>query len=750
MNKTRYPSHLIDPRSKDKKWVLQYLKAAWGEYKSFGWNSLYGARLKYGKIKNYVQGKQPIDKYKESMNISSSDNTSYLNIDWSIVPILSKFRTTAISRVNKVDHNIRATAIDLLATEEMDDYYKTQKAKITLRNELEKIQPGLSEMTPVAKQEGEPADFDELEMQRAYTHKHQMTIEMEQAVEMVLDQNNFQNIRNQVKADVFDFGVGGYKEYIDSNGAVKIRRLQPESIITSRCRNRDFSDVQHVGEVIEITIADLKQIAGNQFTDKEYMNIAENVAGRLGNDTIDTYSARYHSRYDDFKIHVLDLEFFSVNESVYKKSRDKRGNRFIKRETYNKRGETKNGRYERVAYKVVYKGSWIIGTDYVYNAGLCTDMKRAKNKLMDTTLSYHLFAPDFYDMSIVSRIEQAIPIVDSFQLAWYKLQQTIAEARPKGIQIEIGALEDISLGQSGQTLKPMDILDLYYQKGVVLYRKTDMDGNMTNYRPIDELQNGIGDEPMRLLNLMQQQIQLLRDVMGLNELTDGSTPDPRTLTTIANMASEATNNNLYPIIEADNNLLKKLAESIVIRIQDVAKNNGMKGYVRGLGENTKRFLKVSPKVSNHEYAIKLESIPDAAEKQQLIMEASKYHDSGLLEFEDVIMIKNTDNLKVAEQLLGYRMKKRKEEQHKQSLELQQANAQTQQQSAMVAEEAKQKTLQMEYELKMQLLQLEKDLEARNMEMRQAGDAMLRQADNETKLTSKIIENDSKEYLSERA
>ena len=46
-------------------------------------------------------------------------------------------------------------------------------------------------------------------------------------------------------------------------------------------------------------------------------------------------------------------------------------------------------------------------------------------------------------------MEQLIPIADNIQIAYYRLQQAIAEARPKGIMIEMGALEDIPLGANG-------------------------------------------------------------------------------------------------------------------------------------------------------------------------------------------------------------------------------------------------------------------------------------------------------------
>jgi len=108
---------------------------------------------------------------------------------------------------------------------------------------------------------------------------------------------------------LFDYGVAGYKEYIDSNGAIKIRTINPRNIIINHCKKNDFSDASYVGEVIEMTISDLKQMAGDQFTAEEYENIAKNVLGKYGNPREWPSSLSiYNKGYDRFNIRVLDME----------------------------------------------------------------------------------------------------------------------------------------------------------------------------------------------------------------------------------------------------------------------------------------------------------------------------------------------------------------------------------------------------------------------------------------------------------
>jgi hypothetical protein len=382
----------------------------------------------------------------------------------------------------------------------------------------------------------------------------------------------------------------------------------------------------------------------------------------------------------------------------------------------------------------------------MFDFGLCTDMKRAKSSLMDTEMSYHLFAPEFYDMKAYGMMEQLIPIADSIQINWYKLQNAINQARPKGIIIEMGALEDIPLGKGGAKLQPLEVLDLYNKTGTLVYRKLDAQGRATNYKPIEELENGLGRDVMNFMNLIQSDIQMIRDITGMNEMTDGSTPDPRTLTTVARMAQESTNNALAHIINADRVLLTSVAEAVMLRLQDVVSRQPVEGYVRSLGGNTLKFLKLSPKLAMHEFGIMIEDKPTDEAKAQLMSMVQGMSAQGLMDIEDAIIIENTDNLKVAQQLLAYKIKKRKEEDEKKAMQQQQMNAQVQMQSSQAAEQAKQQTIQIEGQVKSQLIQVEKEYEAKLLEIKYQYELQLEQMRQGGKLTSKKLENQGKKSV----
>lgn len=742
-----YPSHLIDPREKGKDWIKQYCRAAWDSWNNDNPRSIfYNARYRYENLKQYAMGNQSVNKYKPLMGVDQESTETWLNVDWSVIPIIPKFRRIALGKLSKVDYNITATPVDSLANEENEDYFAGIKAKILMREEAAKIDPELLNAPALQMEPGEAATMEELEMQMKYTHKHQMAIEAEQGIKLVLEQNQIEKLRDQVREDLFDYGVSGYKEFIDSNGAIKIRRVNPRNVIINHCKKNDFSDAQYIGEVIEMTIADLKQMAGNQFSESEYEDIAKNVLGRYGNprEWLDNLSI-FNKGYDQFNIRVLDIEFFSVNDMVFEQRIDRRGNKIYAKAKYDDRNKRKD-KFERVSYKVVYKGRWIIDTNYLFDYGLATNMKRAKSSLMDTKMSYHLFAPEFYDMNAHGIMEQVIPIADAIQIAWYRLQNVINQSRPKGIMIEMGALEDIPLGSGGKKLDPMSVLDLYNKTGTLVYRKSDAQGRMTNYRPIEELENGLGRDAMSYWQLIQNHIQMLRDITGMNEMTDGSTPDPRTLTTVAKLAYEGTNNALYSIVQGDKFLLEDLSNDLIIRLQDVAETGEVKGYIRALGSNTMKFFKMSSNVALYEFGIFLEDKPTDDQRAMLMQQVQAGQAGGLLDIEDAIIIQNTDNLKVAQQLLAFKIKKRREQEEEKAMRQQQMNAQVQQQSAMVAEQAKQQTIQVEGQMKAQLIQVEKELDSKLLEMKYQYELQLEQLRQTGKVVTKQEENKGKKSV----
>lgn len=708
MSKYGYPSHLVSNAEKGKNWILKYCKAAYKEYNSQTGKIFYGNRFNYATIRDYAMGTQSISKYKKMLDVSESANDSWLNIDWSVLPIVPRFRRLALSKVAKRSYNVVCTPIDTMSEQEITRHKKEQEIKIKTREQLATQDPMLSKTPILMREDGEPEDMEELELMMAFTYKHKMAEQMEEIISSVLHLNGYDEIRKQIIQDCFDYGVCGIREFVD-NGRIKVRKVYPENIVTSYARRRDFADVQHVGEITLMSIADIKSMAGSDLSEEQYIDIAERYINKYNNPSAVPPQRGIGADYETFKIPVLDMEFFSVNNLDVESRIDKRGNKITR--VYKKAKKRKSNNYSTTSYKVVYKAMWILDTEYLFNYGLQTNMKRKKTSLTDTTLSYHLFAPEFNDMRASSIMEQVIPIADSIQLNWFKLQNAIATSRPKGIQIALDAIENIPLGGGGTEMTPKDVLDLFNKKGTLVYRYLDPSGNPSPYKPIEEIENGLGRDVVTYFNLIKENIQLIRDITGVNEYVDGSTVDPKTLSNVTRLAEEASTNSLYGIVEADRFLLEAIADDIVVRAQDLKKQGLLsKAYSKTLGVETIKYLGQQDSFSAREFGIKLEDRPDDIQKERLLQMASQYAMNGLIDLEDMVLIENTDNLKKAQYILAYRYKKRKKEKQQEAMMQQQSNAQVQQQSAAQAAQMQQQVEMQKQQFEIQMAQLKGELQ----------------------------------------
>ena len=715
-----FPDENVDPKLKrEKPWLLQYARAAFSAYGdtpfgSIGWRS----RDKYEWVKTYALGRQSTDRYKKILTPDQDPTNNTLVVDWSVLPIIPKFRRIALSILEKQNYDIQIDPIDSFASQEISEKLKEIKVKIEMREGMKSLgMEDLAKVPLIAQQPGEPDDLDGLEVMELGM-RHRTSMEAEQAVDLTFSQNNYQELRRQVLEDFFDYGVGCYKDYRDGN-LVGIRRVDPRRLMLSYCTYPDFRDLRYIGEIVETPVSQLIQMSNGELSNEDikflYMYANSNQwrqATPLGNS--------YYGSYSDFwnkgKVQVVDLEIYSTDELVREERVDKRGNVIFGKASFDDYNNKKE-KYKRKQIQGGYRIKWIIGTDICFDYGRMYDMKRDPLNVARIKSSYHLTACDFYDMKTFSRMEAIIPYADAIQLAYARLQHELNTAIPKGFMIDFSALEEISLSGGGAKMTPSDILDLYFQRGVLVTRSTNMNGQQNRMRAVEELQGGVGSSIQEYWTLINNNLDMIRQTLGLNELTDGSTPNPKLLTTVANLAASGTNNALGDIFNSDRQISESLAESVVIRVQDIIKSGQGEDFQLSLGKGTVEFLKISPEISKYTYGITIVNKPTAEEKAKLDELMKVALQSGQITIDDVIRLNNIQNIKQGEMFLAYKVKKNIEKKQQEAQQQQEMNGQIQQQSAITAEQAKQQTAQLQTELDIKLVQAKAEMEARLIQLR---------------------------------
>jgi hypothetical protein len=453
--------------------------------------------------------------------------------------------------------------------------------------------------------------------------------------------------------------------------------------------------MEYGGELIQILISDIRKL-NPDVPESVLRELAESYNGVGGNVTLGAFTYNEDLRtstYDSFLVDVMDCEWMSINSEYKTKRKTQYGAEIMYDEEWGRVHNTDKKKTEKFDIKVVYKCKWIIGTDYVYDFGLQFDVPRPGKK--EVELSYHLYK--LPHRSLVSLSETH---VHQMCLAYFKVQNVIAMAAPKGLAIEWNSLQNISLGKD--KLKPLEIMKIYTQTGSLIYKSTTHKGipNVPGgFKPIQELAGGIGPQLNEFIKVWEFNTNAIRETTGINQSADASDTEPKASVGGQKMALAGTNNALRPIYSAYLNIKEKTAKNMSLRIQLLIKHDkeAYEGYMPVLGSMGVKIISAGADTVDADYYIKYEAKPDDDRKETILkaaMQAFTPDKDGNtnIELADFLMIErilDAGNLKWAEAYLNMKSKKNKARQ----LQLQRENMQLDSQKSIEAAKAKEEFVQ---------------------------------------------------------
>lgn len=703
-----YPDQNVPADKKNSDWCMQYARAAYNDFTvAFPKGVFYGNNGDYEKFRMYALGKQPANQYKKLLGVDMTTMDTQLVVDWTIRAVVSGYRDKAISRLMKEDYSIVATPVDSQSKTEAEEFYNKIRTKIIMRDILAAQNSELATHPLVSLESNEPMDLEELEMRVMNGEQFNRSMDAEMAIELGFYENNYKAWRRAIYEDLFDYGVAGYREWLGDDNKAKFERINPESVICSYAKDGTFSDCQHAGPVIDVSLVDLACLTNEDgtpmFTDEELTEFAGSIAGKYGNPRemgMGTYSGLMKP-YDKFKCKVFDIYFYTYNEETFTNTKDANGNVKFRMEVSG-RGELTNTRYTRKKVKYVYKCKWIIGTDKCYDWGMCYDQKRSvdlKKKAL-TRLPIQLVAYNFYEMRAQGFMERLIPYIDDYQLTMLKIQNFKNRAVPSGWWIDMDKLENVAKNKGGSNMTPKELLQMFLDSGIVLGRSLTDSGEpiQGNTQPIIPMQNSIMAELVGFFQDLQNTVMAIEKMTGYNDITSGN-PNPKTLVPGYELANQSTNDALYPLAFAEESLSTRLAEDVLVRMGQGIRKGAISGYAPyngALGTNTLRFIALDGNKIARDFGIMLEKKSTEQEKMWIMQMVQADIAQGFLDTSDAISVIYTHNAKQAVSILAYRVKKQKEIAQKNQLQMIQANNEGSQQAAQVAAQLTAQQKQMDY------------------------------------------------------
>jgi len=773
--KSYFPSQTAsDDEKLSQDYGLKVARAIENEWfkKDRGVNRFFVNQNQYHKLRLYARGEQSIQKYKDELSING--DLSYLNLDWKPVPIIPKFVDIVVNGIAERTYDIKAYSQDPNGVNKRTQYMESILADMRTREFSDYVQEQFGLNTYNNNPQTLPENEEELQLHMQLDYKQAIEIAEEQAIQTVFNQNNYENIKKRLFYDLTVLGVGCVKNNFTQSEGIKIEYVDPANIVHSYSESPYYDDIYYIGEIKNINVNDLKMQFPN-LTDEDLKKITQQ--GSQDYNTYNKYNTQVNNK-DNNSVQIMYFNYKTYMNEVYKVKQTSTGAEKIIKKSDAFMATPIDGelRFERIAknIEVLYEGVFIPGSNILLEWKLADNMLREKSDVNKVKLNYSLVSPRVYNGRIESLVSRVTGFADMIQLTHLKIQQVLSRMVPDGVYLDADGLAEIDLG-NGTNYNPQEALNMFFQTGSVIGRSFTAEGDMNPGKvPIQEISNNAGANKLaQLISTYNYYMQMIRDATGLNEARDGSTPDKNALVGVQKLAAANSNTATRHILQAGLFLTAETAEKISLRISDVLEYSPTRdAFIQSIGAHNVATLQELTELHLYDFGIFLELAPDEEEKQMLENNIQVAIGQQNIDLDDAIDIRQIKNIKLANQLLKLRRKKKQERDQKiqqQNIQAQaQANAQAQQvaaqaevqkqqaltQSKIQLESAKSQMemskLQAEKEMKKELMQLEFQINMQLQGMAQQASTQQLQIKEDAKAqkqTAKPFESSGNDILS---
>ena len=633
-------------------------------------------------LRLYARGEQSIQKYKDELSING--DLSYLNLDWKPVPIIPKFVDIVVNGIAERTYDIKAFSQDPYGVEKRTQYMERILSDMQMQEFNNEVSSRFGVNIRESEEQNLPGSEEELGIHMQLNYKQAVELAQEQALNVLFEGNKYELTKKRFYYDLTVLGIGAVKTDFTTSEGVTINYVDPANLVYSYTDSPYFDDIYYVGEVKSIPVNELAK----QFPHLTELDLEE---------IMDTKSyhrnsnrSRYNSDKEDVnKIQVLYFNYKTYMNEVYKiKETGTGADKVISKTDEFNPPEDKQVGYSRLlrSIEVLYEGALILGTNKLLKWEMSKNMMRPKSDYTKVKMNYAIVAPRMYDGRIESLVKRITGFADMIQLTHLKLQQVMSRMIPDGVYLDADGLAEIDLG-NGTNYNPQEALNMFFQTGSVIGRSFTSEGDINPGKvPVQEIRSSNGAAKMQaLIANYNYYLQMIRDTTGLNEARDGSMPDKNALVGIQKIAAANSNTATRHILQAGLFLTAHTAECLSLRISDILEYSPTAdAFIHAIGAHNVATLDEMKKLHLHDFGIFIHLQPDEEEKARLENNIQMALQQQSIELEDAIDLREIKNIKLANQLLKIRRKKKQERDRQMQLENIQAQTQSNTQAAQAA------------------------------------------------------------------
>lgn len=707
-----FPKHDINPDDKGEKWCRDFAKAIYGYYLNSRSGITPNDRSRFYELRMYADGRQNPNKYKDWLigkgQPQEKARKGFMNVNFDdIFSPAPAYIEQIIGRFEEVDHQAHVTATDPKSMTDKERAKNTAWFRKLFKPEIEAITGGAmmggGEATAMpgqevgqAPQQFEPESREDLELYASLGgFKQRYEVAMEQAIHHSFDISEWREAKRKILRDLITLGCAATADYVDkSEQKVKTKYIDILDVITEYSHATNFNNSRFAAVSESYTVEEL--LACTDIPEERLSELAAKHTGVMGNPEmadwrnntgiIDNGTLKFNS----WRLPVLTCYFKTTNNNYYTERKNARGETWTNKERYGKVYDTDKKKTKIDKVRTVYQCKWIIGTDHVFDFGTMTDIPRPT--INDVELPIHI-----YRLTGKSFIERIKNNLDTIHMTKLKLQNAIAIAAPKGVAIEWGSLQGMTMGNS--KLKPIDLITMREQSGNIFYKATTNMGTQTGYmnnKPIQELEGGLGAQLNEFINIFETEFNLISKLTGVDRVSLSSqNVNTETSGRALQIAGTNTDNVLKPLYGGYIWLKEANAKNMASRIQTICifNKNKDKGYNDAIGDAGVEAIKQAGMDRVVRYGIKIVPMPTDEEKAEVKAAAVQALNVGkngqpLLDYSDYLFVMrmlNAGSLRYAEAYLQMKISKKE----KQTQDNMQANMEVQGQQNQQLEQVKQ-------------------------------------------------------------
>ena len=522
----------------------------------------------FHRLRLYARGEQGIQKYKDELSING--DLSYLNLDWKPVPIIPKFVDIVVNGISERVFDVKAYSQDPYGVAKRTKYMNSLIRDMQTKELNEFAQQNFGINMFENKPEMLPESQEELELHMQLSYKQGVELAEEQAINTLLTGNHYDLTKKRITYDLTVLGIGAVKNSFTKSEGVKVDYVDPANLVWSYTDSPYFDDIYYCGEIKSVPINELKK-QFPELSDSDLEQISKQ--GYQNNGFYDRTLTNYDTS-DSNTVQILYFNYKTYMNEVYKLKETATGadKIIMKDDTFDPPTEVLEARFGKLSkvLEVLYEGVLVLGTDYLLKWEMAKNMIRPKSDYTKVMMNYSIVAPRMYKGRIESLVSRITGFADMIQLTHLKLQQVMSRMVPDGVYLDADGLAEVDLG-NGTNYNPQEALNMFFQTGSVIGRSFTQEGDMNPGKiPIQEITSGSGGNKLQsLISTYNYYLQMIRDVTGLNEASDGSTPSKHSLVGIQKLAAANSNTATRHILEGGLFLTKNLCEGLSLRISDI-------------------------------------------------------------------------------------------------------------------------------------------------------------------------------------